>query len=400
MEQFSETRSHVVEDSSQKRAIRNRPSGANRTSPITSRQSNILLRFLGLACIVTFGRLVLLARTRGSPFDSPLLSAQEIRLTFPDCKLHNWTRPPSWIYAITRSQLIHRFPTKLAAARFVDAFFREQTVDADGFETKNIVVESLLISIWGGKMWAPVPQSTKNMLAKCAVVRASFPAHHHNITRYEDEVFCAAHGLATLDPRIVAYVRNRTAIDIGAFNGDSALVLMDYVREVYSFEPGPSNFRTLNNVLAVNPGRFGTTKPFNIALSNVTGNVSFADAPSSQARIGIGWRGEIQVPATTLDAFLEERNVTVGFIKCDTEGHGLKVLQGAQQTIKRDRPVMAFAVYHNFEEFFGIPRMMREFVPDYAFKWEFEMDCLAKWHEMVFIAYPPEIIAGGRSDVE
>jgi FkbM family methyltransferase len=287
---------------------------------------------------------------------------------------------------------MRRFQSAWAAALFIDDFFRGQPVDEDGRETKEIVWQSLLIAVFCGKMWAPIPQSTEKMLTKCEAARRNFSDHHHAMTDFPPEIFCAAHGLVSLEPGIVAYVRNRTAMDIGAFNGDSALVFMDYVKEVYSFEPGPTNFRTLNHVIQANPGRFGVTKTFNIALSNFTGQAPFCDGPWSQAHFGKGDLGEVQVPVTTLDAFLKWRNVNVGFIKCDTEGHGLPILQGAEKTIKRHRPVLSFAVYHNFEEFFGIPRLLREIVPDYHFRWEFQTNWINKWHEMVFLAYPPEIV--------
>jgi FkbM family methyltransferase len=66
------------------------------------------------------------------------------------------------------------------------------------------------------------------------------------------------------------------------------------------------------------------------------------------------------VNVTTLDLFLKNRNVKVGFIKCDAECYGLQILRGVEKMLKKHRPVVSFSVYHNFDEFFGIPRTLNE----------------------------------------
>jgi hypothetical protein len=48
------------------------------------------------------------------------------------------------------------------------------------------------------------------------------------------EVFCFHHELRLLDPRIRACLTTKSCIDVGAFNGDSALVLSEYAKGVYS----------------------------------------------------------------------------------------------------------------------------------------------------------------------
>jgi FkbM family methyltransferase len=213
---------------------------------------------------------------------------------------------------------------------------------------------------------------------------------------FPPEIFCTSHGLETSDLRIKDYVRNRAALDIGAYNGDSALVLMDYVKDVYSFEPGIENFRKMLTILANNTDRFGKTHPFNIALSDFVGRHAFHDEPGSQARFGKGDPGEIQVPVTTIDAFMKDSNVKIGFVKCDTEGHGLPIIRGAENTLKKHRPVLSLAVYHNFDEFFGLLPLLKQFLPDYVFEWEFQTNWISKWHEMILRGYPPEVYNSGR----
>jgi FkbM family methyltransferase len=185
-------------------------------------------------------------------------------------------------------------------------------------------------------------------------------------------------------------MKDRVALDIGAFNGDSAVILMNYAKEVYSFEPGPANFRKLSSVLAQNQHHSGKGQGFQIGLSDTIGTAWFKDILSSMASISTD--GNVEVNLTTLDAFMAGREVKIGFVKCDTEGQGLRILRGAEQTLKKHRPVVSFAVYHNFDEFFHIPVILKDWLPDYEFGWEFGLKYISKWNEMVFLGYPQEIL--------
>lgn len=55
---------------------------------------------------------------------------------------------------------------------------------------------------------------------------------------------------------------------------------------------------------------------------------------------------KVKVPVTTLDLLLRDYG-KISFIKMDIEGSELKALAGAEQTIKRFKPKMAIACYHN-----------------------------------------------------
>jgi hypothetical protein len=45
----------------------------------------------------------------------------------------------------------------------------------------------------------------------------------------------------------------------------------------------------------------------------------------------------------SVDAYVQKSSVTrVGFIKCDVEGHELRVFRGAEATLRRDGPALLF----------------------------------------------------------
>jgi FkbM family methyltransferase len=164
---------------------------------------------------------------------------------------------------------------------------------------------------------------------------------------------------------------------------------MQFSKQVYSFEPGPANFRRLEATLSRNRHHFGSTQAFQIGLSNANGTLPFMDVFSSAA--SVGKQGRVMIQVTTLDAFLSGRDVQIGFIKCDTEGYGLQILEGAEQTLKKHRPVISFAVYHNSDEFFKIPTLLTKWFPDYDFQWFFGVYSPLRWNELSFLGTPREI---------
>ena len=59
----------------------------------------------------------------------------------------------------------------------------------------------------------------------------------------------------------------------------------------------------------------------------------------------------------SIDDFVIRNNINdIGFIKMDIEGAEPIALEGAIETIKKFRPVLAIAIYHSMEDFINIPR--------------------------------------------
>jgi len=57
----------------------------------------------------------------------------------------------------------------------------------------------------------------------------------------------------------------------------------------------------------------------------------------------------------------------VTYIKMDIEGSEIKALLGAKRIIQEHKPRLAICVYHNPEDYFEIPRLLKQFVPEYKF---------------------------------
>lgn len=71
------------------------------------------------------------------------------------------------------------------------------------------------------------------------------------------------------------------------------------------------------------------------------------------------------VEAVKLDELTAEYPCT--FLKIDVEGYEKKVLKGAEDLIKKRRPVIAIAAYHHEEDFYELCRLIEEMTTGYSF---------------------------------
>jgi FkbM family methyltransferase len=138
-----------------------------------------------------------------------------------------------------------------------------------------------------------------------------------------------------------------TVIDIGANKGIYCFWMLRAVGALgraLAFEPQPEMRDYIERRKARSAWRNLTL--FNVALSNAEGSAILA-----RQRVGDGSASlqdarrrqdseTITVPLTTLDRLDDFANLK--FIKCDVEGHEYNVFRGAEQTIRRYRPVVQF----------------------------------------------------------
>ena len=160
--------------------------------------------------------------------------------------------------------------------------------------------------------------------------------------------------------------------DVGANIGTVTLPLAQKIARgrVFAFEPAHHVFARLERNLALNPELAARVTPVQTFLSDSVGDGSDLQAIAS-------WRvdgsaddahplsgGSAQdasgVPATTLDSFCTDHNVSrVDFIKIDTEGYELDVLRGGVGILETHRPPVVFEIGlygltergHSFSEF-------------------------------------------------
>ena len=155
-------------------------------------------------------------------------------------------------------------------------------------------------------------------------------------------------------------------LDVGAFTGNSGIYFANQAAaggaagKVYSFEPHPDNFVTLQKNMASRP-----------EVACVHCGCSNRDGEAHLLGEGVGamlsTRG-ISVPVCTIDSFVESQGLDhVDFIKMDIEGLEPEALAGARETIRRFHPKLAICIYHNSEHFYSIPEQICSYGKPYRF---------------------------------
>jgi len=171
--------------------------------------------------------------------------------------------------------------------------------------------------------------------------------------------------------------------DIGAYVGDTTLWFSKAVGpqgKVYAFEPEPRNFEKLKANIERN--KITNVIPLQLALSENEGEIQVASGAGSSAIIQAGAGTSVKV--TTIDRFVKTNKLPrVDFIKMDVEGHELKVLASARETIKTFKPSLALSAYHRGDDFVKLPKFLLELNPNYKF---YLRHCSYSWAETVLYA--------------
>jgi len=134
-----------------------------------------------------------------------------------------------------------------------------------------------------------------------------------------------------------------TMVDVGAATGNTLAAFVEAGWQVHAFEPDPANRAVLERIF----GTIGSVRIDRRALSsrpaNRTSFYTSAQSPgiSSLVPFHDSHRQTEEVPVTTLANYLEEAGLDrIDFLKVDTEGSDLRVLQGHNWQLIQPKVVM------------------------------------------------------------
>ena len=156
-------------------------------------------------------------------------------------------------------------------------------------------------------------------------------------------------GLKLVPYRITESFVGTIALDCGASVGDSAIPISRYgFKTVYCFEPLPEAFLVLKENVSKN-ALGGVIVAKQLGVDRV-GGVRYMKkiGDSGQGSLLSNSSGDIEVEVVSLDKFCESLDTPVSLIKLDVEGSELDALKGAEDVIKKYRPVILCAVYHTW----------------------------------------------------
>ena len=193
------------------------------------------------------------------------------------------------------------------------------------------------------------------------------------INQFEESIFFEKMGLSNFTN--LASIKDKSIIDAGGFIGDSAIILADYTnKNVYSFEPLTSNYNMMLKTIKLN-NKNDKIIPVKYALGNNNSNIEISSNDEISSGFNLNYNNnQLQsdkkeiISTITLDEFVENNNIEVGLIKTDVEGFEQKLLNGAMETIKNQRPNLIISIYHNYDDFLEIKPMIENLNLGYRFK--------------------------------
>jgi FkbM family methyltransferase len=152
-------------------------------------------------------------------------------------------------------------------------------------------------------------------------------------------------------------VDDQVFVDGGAYDGDTLAAFTERrggrFDRYLAIEADPANEALLRERIAHLPEWGSRVEVIPLAVGAARGRVRFtADGTSSSASA----EGELEVEVAPVDEVVGAGPAT--FLKFDIEGAEPGALQGAAQTIARDRPVVAVSVYHVQDHLWTLPLLL------------------------------------------
>jgi FkbM family methyltransferase len=145
--------------------------------------------------------------------------------------------------------------------------------------------------------------------------------------------------------------RNRTYIDVGAHIGTTVLPYSRLFKTVYAFEPNSESYNLLEQNVKLN--NINNVIMKNVGISNKNTNGELIKHGDNSGCYYFKENTEGTVKSIILD---EQLISDVDFIKVDTEGSELLVLQSAEELLKKYKPLIHVEVNGHSEKFFNIKK--------------------------------------------
>lgn len=153
----------------------------------------------------------------------------------------------------------------------------------------------------------------------------------------------------------------RVTIDLGAYNGDTALKLVEFcpkLETVIALEPDERNFKKL----CINTVPTKKVEPHFGAAWDKDEILTFTKGGGRGIHRKSGGK-TIEVAGIRPEDLLDGRKVD--YIKFDVEGAERQAIDGCKNAIAAYRPALRVALYHKSADIFEIPLLIQEICPDY-----------------------------------
>lgn len=192
-----------------------------------------------------------------------------------------------------------------------------------------------------------------------------------NMNRFETLAFHPKYQLGISYLKNPDNLKEKSIIDAGAWIGDTAIFLSYHTKnKVYAFEPLYKNYIEMKKNIELN--NINNIESINMALGEENKKIYLEDMDvGKMMKVDTNLErnnDKLEVEMITLDKFVEDNNLEIGFIKMDLEGFEQPFLRGALNTIKKQKPALMISIYHNYSDFFDIKPMLESLNVGYKFK--------------------------------
>jgi FkbM family methyltransferase len=164
---------------------------------------------------------------------------------------------------------------------------------------------------------------------------------------------------------IIKLSENEYYMDCGAFVGDT---IEDFLKvsggkygKIWAAEPDRNNYKKLTAYLSEK--KLTDIEVFNKGIYSHSGKLPFVESANMLSMIDE--KSDNYIEVDTIDHIIAGEPVT--YIKFDIEGAELEALKGAEQTIRKCKPVLGISIYHKERDLIDIPLYVKQLVPEYKF---------------------------------
>lgn len=158
-------------------------------------------------------------------------------------------------------------------------------------------------------------------------------------------------------------------IDGGGYDGDTIEEFGRWTQgkfvRIYSFEPDKCKAEMIRQKIRLYGGE-DRVKFYEAGLADKKSKAVFKESHDfySSHLVNDEKEGSYVIQCLAIDEVVKE---PVTFIKLDIEGAELKALEGAKNTILKNKPKLAICIYHKLNDLWEIPLWIYNLVPEYKF---------------------------------
>ncbi|MBQ4363211.1 MAG: FkbM family methyltransferase, partial [Oscillospiraceae bacterium] len=163
-------------------------------------------------------------------------------------------------------------------------------------------------------------------------------------------------------------------IDCGAYVGDSAERYIwtheGVFGKIIAFEPDKQSNEAMNYRLERLKREWNITNdriemyPYGISDTDSTQYMESYNKNNGfgSKMLSVQQENAVECRTITLEHFIKSSNC---FLKADIESYEYRMLQGAANALQTHKPKLAICIYHNAVDFFTIPLLVKNLVPEY-----------------------------------